>query len=106
MARSPSAGMQKLTKVLLREELYERVWTTAMYRLAKEFGYSDVGLAKLCKKHNIPRPGFGYCRRIELGQKPERLPLPVVEQPSPYRIGIPIPLISQLTQTIGRNVSC
>ena len=82
--------MQQLTKVLLREELYERVWTTAMYRLAKEFGFSDVGLAKLCKKHNIPRPGLGYWRRIELGQRPERLPLPVIEQPSPYRIEIPI----------------
>ncbi len=82
--------MQKTTKVFLREELYERVWTTPMYRLAKEFGYSDVGLAKLCEKHNIPRPGLGYWRRLELGQKPSRPSLPVVEQPNPYRIEIAI----------------
>jgi hypothetical protein len=82
--------MQPSTKVFLREELYERVWTTPMHRLAKEFGYSDVGLAKLCEKHNIPRPGLGYWRRLELGQKPERPPLPVVEQPNPYRIEIAI----------------
>jgi hypothetical protein len=82
--------MQPTTKVFLREELYERVWTTPMHRLAKEFGYSDVGLAKLCEKHNIPRPGLGYWRRVELGQKPERPPLPVVEQPNPYRIEIAI----------------
>jgi len=82
--------VQPATKVFLREELYERVWKTPMHRLAKEFGYSDVGLAKLCEKHNIPRPGLGYWRRVELGQKPERPPLPVVEEPNPYRIEIAI----------------
>ncbi len=82
--------MQPTTKVFLREELYERVWTTPMHRLAKEFGYSDVGLAKLFEKHNIPRPGLGYWRRLELGQKPDRPPLPVVEQPNPYRIEIAV----------------
>lgn len=80
--------MQPTTRVFLREELYERVWTTPMYRLAKKFGFSDVGLAKLCEKHNIPRPELGYWRRIELGQKPECTPLPVIEQPNPYRIEI------------------
>jgi len=82
--------MQPTTKVFLREELYERVWTTPMHRLAKEFGYSDVGLAKVCKKHNIPRPGLGYWRRIELGQKATRTPLPVVAHPSPYKIEITV----------------
>jgi|GEM_PF-1360395 hypothetical protein len=82
--------VQQTTKVFLREELYERVWTTPMHRLAKEFGYSDVGLAKVCEKHNIPRPGLGYWRRVELGQKPPRPPLPAIEQPNPYRIEIVI----------------
>lgn len=77
-------------KVFLREELYERVWTTPVHRLAKEFGYSDVGLTKLCRKHEIPTPGVGYWRRIELGRKPSRTPLPVIEQPSPYRIQLTI----------------
>lgn len=78
------------TQVFLREELYERVWTTPVHRLAKEFGYSDVGLAKLCHKHQIPTPGLGYWRRLELGHKPARTPLPVIEQPSPYRIEVEI----------------
>jgi hypothetical protein len=82
--------MEPTTRVFVREELYERVWTTPMHRLAKEFGYSDVGLAKLCEKHNIPRPGLGHWRRVELGHKPDRTPLPVVEQPNPYRIEIAI----------------
>jgi hypothetical protein len=90
LSSSWETPMGKATKVFLREELYERVWTTPMHRLAKEFGYSDVGLAKLCEKHNIPRPGLGYWRRLELGQKPSRPPLPVVEQPNPYQIEIVI----------------
>jgi hypothetical protein len=64
-----------------REELYEKVWTTPIRKLAPDFGLSDVGLAKICKKHEIPRPGLGYWRRVELGQKPPRTPLPPVKEP-------------------------
>ena len=64
------------TQTFLREELYERVWTTPVHRLAKEFGYSDVGLAKLCHKHQIPTPGLGYWRRLELGHRPLGLRCP------------------------------
>jgi hypothetical protein len=89
---SPSleTSMFETKKVFLREELYERVWTTPVHRLAKEFGYSDVGLTKLCRKHQIPTPGLGYWRRLELGHKPSRTTLPVLEQPSPYQIELTI----------------
>jgi hypothetical protein len=89
-SQSSEVLVQEARRVLLREELYERVWTTSVHRLAKEFGYSDVGLSKLCHKHQIPTPGLGYWRRVELGQKPPRTPLPVVEQPSPYQIELTI----------------
>ena len=82
--------MKQSTKVFLREELYERVWTTPVHRLAKEFEYSDVGLAKLCRKHQIPTPGVGYWRRVEMGHKPARTPLPQIERPNPYRIELVI----------------
>ena len=39
---------------LTREELYKRVWSTPMSKLAADFGLSDVGLAKVCKRHKIP----------------------------------------------------
>jgi hypothetical protein len=45
---------------LTREQLYEKVWSQSVSSLAKEMGISDVGLAKICKRHNIPRPGLGY----------------------------------------------
>ena len=64
---------------LRREELYERVWLTPIHRLAKEFGLSDVGLAKLCRRHQVPVPGRGYWRRLQTGQKPVRPPLPEIK---------------------------
>ncbi len=46
--------MNNITKII-RHELYEQVWTLPMSRLAKQYGLSDVGLAKICKRHNIVR---------------------------------------------------
>jgi len=46
-----------------------------MLQLAQEFGISDVGLAKLCRRHNIPLPGLGYWRKRETGHDPGRFPL-------------------------------
>jgi hypothetical protein len=61
--------------VLTREELYDRVWSTPMQKLASEFGLSDVGLAKVCKRHNIPRPSRGYWAKLECGKKVHKFPL-------------------------------
>jgi hypothetical protein len=51
-----------------REELYEEVWATPMQTLAKKYGISDVGLAKVCRKLSIPVPGRGHWAR----KKPAR----------------------------------
>ncbi len=66
---------------LTRESLYERVWTTSVVQLAKEFGISDVGLAKACKRHHIPRPPLGYWAKKAVGKAPPRPPLPVLIDP-------------------------
>lgn len=68
--------MMKLDKTLSREELYELVWNTPMVKLAKSLGLSDQGLAKKCKKHNIPRPPQGYWVKLEFGKHIEKTPLP------------------------------
>jgi hypothetical protein len=60
---------------LTRAELYEKVWTTPVRTIAKEFGMSDVGLAKICRKHGIPIPPLGYWRKTETGHKVVRPPL-------------------------------
>ncbi len=45
--------------VLTRQDLYDRVWTTAMRTVAPELGVSDVGLKKICKRLDIPTPRRG-----------------------------------------------
>ncbi len=62
--------------VLTREELYERVWSTPMSHLAKEFGLSDVGLAKLCSRIHIPRPRLGHWSKKAAGKKTYQRRLP------------------------------
>jgi hypothetical protein len=61
---------------LARAELYEKVWAAPVRTLAKEFGMSDVGLAKICRKHDIPIPPLGYWRKRETGHNALRPPLP------------------------------
>lgn len=90
--------MQELPRnqrVVQRDELFKRVWDTPMARLAREFGLSDVGLAKICKRMGIPRPPRGYWARLEAGkvtQKPMLGKLPegcvdhAVIRPSPESV--------------------
>jgi hypothetical protein len=40
-----------------------------MSRLARDFGISDVALAKICKKLDVPIPGRGYWARVAAGQR-------------------------------------
>ncbi|MFA6244967.1 MAG: hypothetical protein WC655_28750 [Candidatus Hydrogenedentales bacterium] len=64
--------------VLSRQELYLLVWSKPMRMLAPELTLSDVVLARLCRKQEIPLPGRGYWRRIETGKEvmQQRLPDP------------------------------
>jgi len=73
---------------LTRAELYEKVWTAPLRTLAKEFGISDVGLVKVCHRHEIPLPGQGHWTRIQFGQTPERVELPSLQNPRLEKITI------------------
>jgi len=61
---------------IAREDLYELAWSKPMCELAKDFGISDVALAKRCKRLGIPVPGRGYWARVDAGQTPYRPKLP------------------------------
>ena len=61
---------------LSREDLYELAWSKPICELSKDFGISDVALAKRCRRLGIPIPGRGYWARVEAGQKPYRPKLP------------------------------
>jgi ankyrin repeat protein len=57
-----------------REELYEKTWSKPMQLLAKEYGISDVGLAKVCRKLAIPVPGRGYWAKKAAGKPVPKRP--------------------------------
>lgn len=73
---------------MTRQELYERVWQTPTSKLTKEFGISDSGLGKICKRHNIPKPPLGYWAKVASGKPVERIKLPPSDDPRKERIWI------------------
>jgi hypothetical protein len=62
-----------------RDQLYDEIWSVPILQLAKQYGLSDVGLAKICTKMKIPRPPRGYWAKRSYGQpttKPILRPAP------------------------------
>lgn len=75
-----SLAMSDSTKVT-RQQLYKQVWAKPATKLAKEYGISDVALAKICRKHNIPKPPLGHWAKVQHGHKVHQPPLPEVDDP-------------------------
>ena len=65
-----------MSQKVSRETLYDEVWADPVTEVAKRYGLSDVGLAKLCRTMGIPLPARGYWAKVRAGAKPERTPLP------------------------------
>lgn len=76
------------TKTMTREQLHELVWSKPITKLAAELGVSDVGLSKICKRHDVPTPPRGYWARLEAGYTDPKLPLPKRKDDVPERIAI------------------
>lgn len=72
-----------MTKEVNRKQLYNLVWSKPMNTLAKDYGLSGRGLAKLCQRNNIPVPPRGYWAKRAAGQKVQKAPLPVLDNPEP-----------------------
>lgn len=53
-----------------REQLYELVWQKPVLRIAAQYVISNVGLAKICARHNIPIPPRGYWAKAEASRPP------------------------------------
>ena len=74
---------KEATETLLfeREKLYQEIWAEPMMQVAKRYSISDVGLAKICKKMNIPRPPRGYWAKKSYGidTRQEHLRPPTVQ---------------------------
>lgn len=77
--------------IFTRQELYDLVWSEPMIKLAAKYGISGNGLAKACRKADIPVPERGYWNRIHAGQKVKKTPLPAVKPNTPERVTIDPP---------------
>lgn len=74
-----------------RSELYALVWEKPVIRLAKELGVSDVGLAKACRRHDIPIPPRGHWTKLQFGKSSPKTALPPQDQDSEVQLTIPTP---------------
>lgn len=59
-----------------RVDLYRLMWTKPGVEVARLLEISGPGLTKLCRRNNVPCPGRGYWRRVEVGKRAIRVPLP------------------------------
>jgi integrase len=73
---------------LSREELYRRVWSNPVGSVAREFGISGRGLAKICARFEIPVPPRGYWAKIAAGKRAPEILLPSTESKLPSEIRI------------------
>ena len=48
--------MEQTQKLGTRKQFYEQVWLESVSSLAAWCGLSNIGLAKICKKHAMPKP--------------------------------------------------
>ncbi|MDB4789992.1 hypothetical protein OAG66_01370 [bacterium] len=51
-------------------EIQELVWSKPSHHVAKQLGYSDVGLGKICSRLGIPKPPRGFWARVKAGEVP------------------------------------
>lgn len=74
-----------------RNTLYEEVWAEPVKIVAERYGLSDVGLAKLCRKLEIPVPSRGYWAKVKAGRIMRKVPLKPLSSSALPRPG-PTPL--------------
>ncbi len=60
---------------ITREELHQMVWWKPTRTLAKEYGLSDNGLAKICRKLGVKKPPRGFWTKVATGMRIKTLPL-------------------------------
>ena len=87
-----------------RPQLYDEVWSEPISKLSKKYGLSDVGLAKVCKRNNIPRPPAGYWAKVASGHKVKNQPLPKMPDEKPIQFHISTKRISKEDPALSNEV--
>lgn len=83
-----------------RQEFYDLVWSTAMTKLAKRFGMSDVGLRKICVKHAVPTPPAGYWAKLQHGKKVRKVPMPAAAAGISDRVVVSVYAVQELPEAV------
>ena len=65
-----------MSYMFTRKELYNLVWSEPMLKLAKRYEISDVGLSKVCRQYDVPRPPRGYWNKLAAGKPVKKTLLP------------------------------
>jgi len=76
------------SKLVTREDLYLQVWETPISKLATQYGITDRGLSKICKRLNVPTPGRGYWARKLAGKHVIQYQLPHPNKKTPHDVVI------------------
>ncbi len=90
--------------ILTRKELYESVWKEPIVKLAKEWGMSDVGLAKACRRHDIPIPPRGYWAKKEFGKPLPKQPLLPKSRPEDEEVRFS-PWTAKIHESVSQNTN-
>jgi hypothetical protein len=80
-----------------REKLYDEIWAEPILQVAKRYGISDVGLAKICKRMKIPKPPRGYWAKLSYGVRTKREPLRPATLDTPLQI-----IVDRTTQQMSK----
>jgi hypothetical protein len=87
-------------KEFTRKELYDLAWSTPMTKLAKQFGLSDVGLRKICSKHQIPTPPLGYWAKLQFGKHVKKIPLPPPTDGASDRVFVSVSAVREMSDAV------
>lgn len=68
-----------------RNQLYKYGWSEPVAQVGARFGVSDVAIARICKKMNIPRPARGYWAKKQHGYPVGTTPLPKATSNTPLK---------------------
>jgi hypothetical protein len=80
--------MNDKPKELTRAELHSLVWSIPISRLAEQFGITGTGLAKICRRFDIPYPPAGWWTKKAFGSATDVVPLPPAPPETPELVSV------------------
>ena len=85
-----------------RQELYNLVWAHPVPKLAKVYGLSDRGFAKLCDRNSVPTPPRGYWAMSPAAKRGLKPPL-LLESGVGQNVRMPVPATLSSAASAGES---